>query len=276
MVGYTRLSDRYGEWALVTGGSSGIGRSLAHQLAAERFNLVLLSNQPQELDNTAADVTRAHGVKALACCVDLADPDFLDRVRQTVGHRRISVLVNNASFGTIGDFLTHSLETYQSLVTVNIGAYVALTHEFLPGMRTAGRGALLFVSSFNALQPVAKSSVYTASKAFEMYFGCALWRELRGSGVDVLVVLPGPTKTAFQKVAGTQVASWAMEPDAVAREAIDALGREMLCIPGRTNRLLAAVSRALPMKRRIAAASRLLEASLINGNLRTLARSARS
>ena len=260
----------------MTGGSSGIGRSLAHRLAAERFNLVLVSNQRQELEDTAADLTRVHGVQAVSCCVDLADPGFLDDVRQTVGHRRISVLVNNASFGTIGDFLTHSLEKYQSLVSVNIGAYVALTHEFLPRMKMAGRGALLFVSSFNALQPVAKSSVYTASKAFEMYFGCALWRELRGTGVDVLVVLPGPTKTAFQKVAGTKVASWAMEPDDVASEAIDALGREMLCIPGRTNRFLAAVSRVLPMKGRIAAASRLLEASLINGNLRTLARSARS
>lgn len=257
------LQDRYGTWALVTGASSGIGRALARAVAAERMSVVLVADDADGLESAAEEV-RAAGVEARVCCVDLSG-DFLDDVRAATKGIDVALLANNASFGGVGEFLSHPLETYDAMIAVNARAYVALTHAYLPAMRDAGRGALVFVSSLNAQAPIANSSVYTATKAFDLYFGGALWWELRGTGVDVLVLQPGPTRTGFQSKAHTQVASWAMEPEEVAAEALEALGRSPFHIAGERNREIAAQGASLPMEQRIAAASQLLEDALIRG-----------
>lgn len=258
------LKERYGDWALVTGASSGIGRALAHALAAEELSVVLVADDGPGLE-AAAEEVRAHGVEARTCCVDLGRPAFLDDVRAATDGIHVALLANNASFGGIGEFMSHPLETYDAMIAVNARAYVALTHEYLPGMRETGRGALIFVSSLNAQSPIANSSVYTATKAFDLYLGGALWWELRDTGVDVLVLQPGPTKTGFQAKARTQVATWAMEPEEVAAEALAALGSSPFHIAGERNREIAAQGAAMPIEQRIAAASQMLEEALIRG-----------
>lgn len=257
------LRERYGAWALVTGASSGIGRSLAHGLARGGMNVVVLSDEADELERVADELRARHGVDARTCCVDLARDDFLDAVRAATDGIDVSVLVNDASFGRIGPFLANPLEAYETMLRVNTRAYVALTHEFLPGIVEANRGALVFVASINALSPIGNSAVYTATKAFELYLGGALWWELRDTPVDVLVVLPGPTRTGFQAKAGTQVASWAMEPDEVAEGALAALGGERVTfVPGERNQEIAAQAAALTLEQRILAASQLLNETL--------------
>lgn len=264
-MGARGLRERYGDWALVTGASSGIGRAFAEQVAADGMNVVLVSNEPAELEAVAAELRERHGVAAKACAVDLAEPEFLGTVADTVGGEPISLLVNNAAFGSIGEFLTHPLERYDRMVAVNTRPYVALAHTYLPAMLEAGRGALVFVASLNALSPIGRSAVYTATKAFDLYFGCALWWELKETPVDALVVLPGPTRTGFQQEAGTKVATWAMEPDEVASGALDALGSGMTYVPGERNRELAAQASALPLEQRVEVASKLLYEALVEG-----------
>ena len=259
-----RLRERFGEWALVTGASSGIGRAFAYRLAQGGMNVVLVSNEAAELEQTA-DQLRQTRVEARVCCVDLAAPGFLDSVRAQTGDAAISLLVNNASFGSVGSFLSHPLDRYQSMIGVNVRAYVALTHHFLPAMLAANRGALIFVSSLNVISPIAKSAVYTATKAFEFYFAGALWWELRESPIDVLIVQPGPTKTGFQKTAGTKLASWAMEPAEVVDGALAVLGKQGFFIPGERNRKIAETAMAMPLEERIALTSRLLDETLIQG-----------
>lgn len=200
------MRARYPGWALVTGASSGIGRSLVRGLAARGLDVVLVSNQGPELEVVATEIRAAFGVEARTCCVDLAQPDFLAHVLASTSDIDVSVVINNASFGVVGDLTTRTLADYDTLVAVNVRAYVASTHAYLPSLVAAYRGALVFVSSINALSPIGGSAVYTASKAFEFSFGGALWYELRDSGVDVLVVLPGPTRAGFQAKAGTKVA----------------------------------------------------------------------
>lgn len=258
------LRDRYGEWALVTGASSGIGRALARAVAADGQSVVLVADDADGLESAAVEV-RSEGVEARTCCVDLGSPGFLDDVRAATSDIDVSMLANNASFGGIGPFLTHPLETYDAMIAVNTRAYVALTHAYLPQMVEAGRGALIFVSSLNAQAPIANSSVYTATKAFDLFFGGALWWELRETGVDVLVLQPGPTRTGFQAKAGTQFATWAMEPEEVAAEALAALGTSAFHIAGERNREIAAQGESLPLEQRIAAASQLLDDALIRG-----------
>ena len=258
------LRERYGAWALVTGASSGIGRALACALAAEGLSVVLVADDADGLETAAADV-RAHDVEARTCCVDLGRPEFLTDVRAATQGIEIGLLANNASFGGVGKFMTLPLDTYDAMIAVNTRAYVALTHAYLPQMLDAGRGALIFVSSLNAQAPIANSSVYTATKAFDLFFGGALWWELRDTGVDVLVLQPGPTRTGFQAKAQTHVASWAMEPEEVVSEALEALGTSPFHIAGERNREIAAQGEALPLEQRIAAASQMLEDALIRG-----------
>lgn len=259
------MRERYGRWALVTGASSGIGRSLARGLAARGLNVVLVSDQPAELEAVAEELRAKHGVEARACSVDLARPDMLDVVRPSTRDIEISVLVNNASFGVLGPFLSRSLADYDTLISVNVRAYIALTHEYLPAMVAANRGALIFVTSLNALAPIGGSAVYTATKALEVSFAGALWYELRETKVDVLIVLPGPTKTGFQKKAGTMLAPWAMEPEEVALGALAVLGKELTFIPGEKNRWLAESAAKLPFEQRIITASEFLHAALVLG-----------
>lgn len=259
------MRERYGSWALVTGASSGIGRSLARGLAARGLNVVLVSDQPAELEAVAEELRAKHRVEARACCVDLARPDVLDVLRACTRDIEISVLVNNASFGVVGPFLSRSLADYDTLVSVNVRAYIALTHEYLPGIVAANRGALIFVTSLNALAPIGGSAVYSATKALEVSFAGALWYELRETKVDVLIVLPGPTKTGFQKKAGTMLAPWAMEPEEVAEGALAVLGKELTFIPGEKNRWLAKSAGELPFEQRIITASQALHAALVLG-----------
>jgi short-subunit dehydrogenase len=264
-AGGQSLVSRYGSWALVTGASSGIGRSLARMLAERRMNVVLLSDQQADLETVAVELRTRFSVEARICCVDLSSPDLLDVVRERTRDIEIAMLVNNASFGVIGPFESRAVADYDTLIGVNVRAYVALTHAFLPAIRTAGRGALIFVCSLNALSPIGGSAVYTASKAFEVSFAGAVWYELRDSGVDVLIVMPGPTRTGFQKKAGTQLAPWAMEPEEVAEGALDALGKQLMFIPGERNRALAQLAGELPFEERIVTASQYLHAALVQG-----------
>lgn len=257
--------ERYGEWALVTGASSGIGRSLAHGLAARGMSVVLASDEEAELERVGADIRERFGVRTIGCHVDLASPECVDTVRRATAHVDVSLLVNNASFGIVGPFEGRPFADYDRLLAVNVRAYVGLTHAYLPALRAAGRGALVFVASINALVPVGGSAIYSASKSFEVSFGSALWYELRGSGIDVLVVLPGPTKTNFQRKAGTMVAPWAMEPDDVAEGALGALGREVQYIAGERNRQLAQLAETMPLEQRIATASQYLHLALREG-----------
>ena len=259
------MGERYGRWALVTGASSGIGRALALGLAARGMSVVLVSDQPADLDAVAAELVTRHGVAARVCNVDLSRPDVLDVVRESTRDIEISVLVNNASFGVIGPFLARPLADYDTLLAVNARAYIALTHAYLPAIVAANRGALIFVTSLNALAPIGGCAVYTASKAFEVSFAGALWYELRETDVEILIVLPGPTRTGFQKKAGTMLAPWAMEPEEVAEGALQALGKELTFIPGEKNRNLARMAGELPFEQRIIAASQALHTALVQG-----------
>jgi uncharacterized protein len=259
------MRARYSGWALVTGASSGIGRSLTRGLASRGLDVVLVSNQAAELEVVATEIRDAFGVQARTCCVDLAQPDFLERVLASTSDIDVSVVINNASFGVVGDFGTRTLADYDTLIAVNVRAYVALTHAYLPSLVAANRGALVFVSSINALSPIGGSAVYTASKAFELSFGGALWYELRDTAIDVLVVLPGPTRTGFQAKAGTKVAVWAMEPDDVAEGALAALGGGLVYIPGERNQAIAKLAGEMALEQRIVAASEGLRRALVEG-----------
>jgi short-subunit dehydrogenase len=178
------------------------------------------------------------------------------------------MLVSNASFGRTGQFGSDEMTTYRRMLAVNVDAYMALAHEFLPDMVKRDCGAVVFVSSLNSLVPgIGGSAVYSATKAFETSFACGLWQELLGTRVDVLLVIPGPTRTGFQEEAGTKVASWAMDPDAVAAGALEQLGKRLVHVAGDANQILAGSLQRLALEPRVEIASWMLDEALIKGTL---------
>lgn len=262
------FADRYGGWALITGASSGIGRAMAGEVAARGMPCVIISNEQEPLEYARDELIAEHGVEVEALCVELAEAEVAQRISSHLGDRELGLLVNNASFGRASPFGAESIDTYRRMIAVNVDAYVALTHQFLPDMVRRGRGGVVYVSSLNSLVPgIGGSAVYSATKAFETSFACGLWQELLESEIDVLLVIPGPTRTGFQEEAGTKVASWAMDPAAVAVGALPQLGRRLVHVAGDVNQVLAGSLQRVALEPRVEIASWMLDEALIKGTL---------
>ena len=189
--------------ALVTGASSGIGREMARQLAAGGTDLVLVARDTARLDELAGEL-RALGREVEVLSADLGDPARLAEVEARVADaaRPVDLLVNNAGFGTYGDFATLDVDGEVGEVGVNVVALMRLTHAAVGAMLARARGAILNVSSVAGLQATPGNATYGATKAFVASFSEAISQELRGTGVSLTCVLPGFTRTEFQKRAG--------------------------------------------------------------------------
>jgi uncharacterized protein len=225
------------ETALVTGASSGIGEQFARQLADRGYELVLVARRTDRLERIAAEVsTEAH---VIGC--DLGSEAAELPARVDALDAEVDLLVNNAGFGLRGRFLESDPARNAEMVRVNCEAVVALTQAFLPAMVERGRGGVITVASTAGMQPLPYESVYAATKAFALNFTDALHTELRGSGVRVLAVNPGPVATEWREVAGydesTNVMPGEISAEQVVREALAAYdkGRRSM-IPGRAFR----------------------------------------
>ena len=236
------------ETALVTGASSGIGEQFARSLAARGLDLVLVARRADRLQQLAAELPTSTHVVPCDLATDAASlPDSVAEL-----DLEISLLVNNAGFGTSGPFLDHPPERDAEQVRLNCEAVVTLTHAFLPGMVERRRGGIINVASTAGMQPIPYESVYAATKAFVISFTDALHTELRGSGVRVLAVNPGPVPTEWQQVAGYEEGRVSVVPGAIPAEQVvsEALaaydrGRRSV-IPGRAIRWFINATRPAP------------------------------
>jgi short-subunit dehydrogenase len=252
--------------ALVTGASSGIGAAIARQLAERGHALTLVARREERLKTLATELSTDHKVDAEVIACDLGEP--VDRLRLIgdlqVNGRSVEVLVNNAGFGSHGDFVTNDSGRMIEMVRLNIEAVVDLTGRFLPGMVERGRGAVINVASIAAFQPLPGQAVYGASKSFVLSFSEAIRTELRGTGVSVTAVCPGPVSTEFPEAAGmgdvedrTPDQLW-MSAEDVGRHAVEGAERDRrVVVPGLLNRATALAGQhspravALPLVRRI-------------------------
>jgi len=228
------LCERYGEWALVTGASAGIGAEFARALAREGVSCVLSARREERLAELAAELEQRHGVRTRVATADLSQPGEAFRLAEQVADLEIGMLVNNAGVGYAGRF--HKLETtrLRDMVVLNCVSPVVLTSLLLPAMRERGRGAVVVTGSVAGRQPLPLHSVYAATKAFDQLFGEAISVELRADGIDVVVIEPGPTDTEFQQVAG-ELGHPGEPPAQVVAVALDALGRQPSVVSGWMN-----------------------------------------
>jgi hypothetical protein len=187
-----------GETALITGASAGIGEEFARQLAGRGYDLILVARRRDRLERLAEQLpTTAHVVD----CDLVSDAASLPGKVEQLGVD-VDLLVNNAGFGLRGRFLELDPIREAEMVRVNCEAVVTLTHAFVPGMVERRRGGVITIASTAGMQPLPYEATYGASKAFAISFMEALWMELRGTGVKLTVVNPGPVKTEWQSVAG--------------------------------------------------------------------------
>lgn len=241
--------------ALVTGASSGIGVDLARELAARGHGLVLVARREDRLTAVAQELRAAHGVRVEVLACDLADPQARDALPGRVAELglTVSVLVNNAGYGTVGDVGTNAAEKETGQVRLNCEAVVALTHAYVPQMIERGTGAILVVASSAGFQPIPGQATYGASKAFALSFSEALHTELGGKGIAVTALCPGPVETEFAAVAGAEelfatAPSFSLVSSAdVARQAIEGLeGNKRVVVPGAAIKAVTLAGRYTP------------------------------
>jgi short-subunit dehydrogenase len=199
--------------ALVTGASSGIGAEIARELAKRGHGVVLVARRKDRLDELAAELRSTYGIRAETLGCDLSKPPARDRLPGRVGslELEVHVLVNNAGFATGGPFAQSDPQRELEQVRVLVEAPVALTSAFLPAMVQRGRGAILNVASTAGMQPLPYSAGYSAAKAYMLTFSEALHQEVRGAGVTVTALAPGPVDTEFWDQAGWQVGGRSFE-----------------------------------------------------------------
>jgi uncharacterized protein len=230
--------------ALITGASAGIGREFARQLSGRATSIVLVARRRERLEELRDELTRSNpGLRICLRETDLSDDRAVIDLSESLQGEEISVdlLINNAGLGDLGSFATSDLKRVEEMLAVNVTALTLLTRLLLPGMIERKRGAILNVSSTAGFLPIAGFAVYAATKAYVTSFSEAIRAELRGTGVTVTALCPGPVQTEFTEVAHrSAVARERSSPgfthvsvEAVVHAALDALERDKpLVIPG--------------------------------------------
>lgn len=258
------FAQAYGPWAIVAGGSEGLGAAFAAEIARHGVHLVLVARRPDPLERTAARLRREHGTDVITVAADLADPAALDQIiRAAVAEREIGLVVANAAIAPQGRFLDAAPAELAATIDLNCRASMLLARMFGPEMAERGHGGLVFVSSLAGMQGVPGLAAYSATKAYLISLGESLWAELRPAGVDVLTVCAGAVATPGYQEAARRQAPGTTTPEFVAAAAIGRLGHGFRVVPGTMNRVSAfALHRLAPRRAAIAIFGRATAAAL--------------
>lgn len=192
---------------LITGASSGIGEVFARKLAARGDNVLLVARSEDKLMTLCNELGRINSIRAQYVAMDMSHPDSPARLFDEAQKRGLEIdfLINNAGFGSMGDFTKLDLERELNMIDLNVRALVELTHRFLVPMRERKSGAIINVASTASFQAVPFMATYAATKAFVLSFSEALWDENRPYGIKVMALCPGVTETGFFEAASIDV-----------------------------------------------------------------------
>jgi short-subunit dehydrogenase len=256
-------SPSSGATALVTGASSGIGADIARLLAERGHGVTLVARREDRLTELAHELESKRHVRTDVIACDLSDAAARDRMIAEIRARslEVSVLVNNAGFGSAGPFQDLDLDGELSMVRTNVEAVVHLCGVYVPPMIERGEGAVLNVASTAAFQPLPRQSTYSASKAFVLGFTEVLSSDLKGTGVTATALCPGPVRTEFMdQHPGFDVSSpdfvW-MSAEDCAQAAVKGLERgKRVVVPGIGNRIGTLAGQHAPRSVLLAAARR--------------------
>lgn len=236
---------------LITGASSGIGEAFARALAARGHNLLLVARSEEKLIRLCSELGRTSSIHCQQFTLDLSKPGSTSKIFEETKNRglEIDLLINNAGFGSMGEFATLDLAYELDMIDLNIRSLVEMTHRFLQPMREKKSGAVINVASTAGFQPVPYMANYSATKAFVLSFSEALWEENRPYGIEVLALCPGVTETGF--FAASQIQKPPLRtsetPEQVVETALRGLKRrKSSIISGAPNKFMVASERFIP------------------------------
>lgn len=241
-------------FALVTGGSSGIGEQYVRQLAAEGRNVIVVSNRDEANRRVAEAVRAEFGVEALTLSIDLAQPTAAEQIFAFCEQHAVEVdlLINNAGMLLFNQLERTDPACIDTIIALHCTTPTRLCQLFAPAMRARGGGRILLMSSVTAWTPYPTISHYAATKAYLRSFGQSLWYELRGSGVTVTTVFPSAVDTPFYSLSEGE-RRWLrrlgvmLSAEEVARKALRAMHRgRRKCLPGLLTKIEAAICAVLP------------------------------
>jgi len=246
--------DQYGPWALIAGGSEGIGLCFARELAAAGFNLLLLARRNEPLQAARQQLCSEFPVAIRTHTLDLTATDLEEQLAGIISGLEIGLLIYNAgAMHGVGLFLDEPLEKARKLIRLNCHGPVVFSHHLGNAMRARGRGGIILLSSLSGLTGGAYVATYAATKAFDIVLAESLWAELAPHGVHVLGLVAGATDTPAMAATGVSFASGeAMDPADVARAGLQQLPHGPVHIAGDGNRMAASLLRGDDRRQSIA------------------------
>jgi len=234
----TGFSTRYGPWAVVTGAAQGIGAAFAAELVTRGLRVLLVDREEDLLADRAAQL-RGSGGEVRAVVVDLGQPGGPEQVLDATVGLDVGLLVSNAALSYVGSFLEQSLPDKLAQLDINCRGPLILVDGVLPRLVSRGRGGVILLSSGSALRGSPLVAGYAATKAWNLILAESLWDELRDTGVDVMAVRPGTTRTPgwlSSRPQASLATAAVMEPADVVVEVLDTLGTAPSMAPGQANR----------------------------------------
>lgn len=238
---------------LITGASQGLGAEFAKLFAKDNYDLVLVARNKEKLMQLARELQESHEIFIKILPYDLSSPTVAKKIYEDLDKEgiEIDILVNNAGFATHGEFISTDYDEELGEIEVNITALTLLTKLFLPQMKKRKAGKILNIASTAAFLPGPYMAVYYASKAYVLSFSEALQEELKGTGITLTILAPGPTKTGFAKRANLEksriFSRGLLDPSTVAKRGYDGLmQKEIIIFPGLKNKLASIAGRMLP------------------------------
>lgn len=240
-----RLLGKYGEWALITGASSGIGLELACQLAESGFNLVINARNPDNLRIVKERLLAKSNIEIIIIAADVSTTEGMEQIIHSTRGLNLGLMIAAAGFGTSGSFIDASLHTEINMLRVNCEALLSLTHYYSQQFAQQNRGGIILLSSMVAFQGTPYAANYAATKAYVQSLAEAIATELKPKGVDVLAAAPGPVESGFSQRANMQM-SMSLTPSQVGVPILKALGRKSTVLPGFLTKLLVYSLRTVP------------------------------
>jgi uncharacterized protein len=243
------FKEKYGEFALITGGSSGIGKAIANELANKGLNLILVARREEELQEAAKEIQGKHKVEVVCISADLLSDAGIQTVIKQTNSYQVGLLVPAAGLEENGAFEKNNLEKELRVIKLNVTVTMELTHYFLQKMVSRKKGGILLIASLSGHMPNPYFANYAGTKAYVLNFGASLYAELQPKGIDVTVLSPGLTNTPMTADNGidwSKTPMQALPPEVVAKTAVNALGKKLIAIPGFKNKMMGAMAKHTP------------------------------
>lgn len=242
------LKTKYGNKAVVTGGSSGIGKAFALALAKQGITPILVARNKEKLTAVAQEISTQFKVKPPTYSVDLSDEKATLDFLKEIDNEEIGMLIHSAGMENNGSFTKISEEKELQMIKLNITSTYLLTNHFAKKMSVAKSGGILLVSSMAGLMALPYFSNYAGTKSYVHNLGLSLYPELKRNNVDISVLAPGLTETnmtADNGVDWSKMPMMSMKPSEAVEIALNNMGKKATIIPGFMNKMMVMMGKRL-------------------------------